>query len=450
MRCALYIRVSTEEQHLNGLSLPAQRLALTDYANKNNYTITECYADEGISARKSMTKRKELLRLLDDVKANKIDMILVTKLDRWFRNIKDYNITEEILSKHNCDWKTIFENYDSSTANGQMVINIMLSVNQAECDRTSERIKAVFDYKRAQGNVTSGMAAPYGYMVVDGKVVKDKKVSPIVKDIIDQYFLCYSKRKTVEYILDKYGKEAPSMYKIDKVFTNEKYAGKFKEDVDFCEPYMSFSDFNKIKEISDSKTYQYSYEPFIFSSMIICPYCNHKLSGYTKKQTLKNGSVSIYKRYKCSQKYIRYHASPNIAETVIEQYLIDNIEKKIEMYTMDHLKISNININKKKITLNIQNELERLNFMFQKGHLAEAYYESEYQRLTTELNAPSVAEKAIDRKEYMRFKDSFARGFTNIYSELDAEHKNSFWKKYVKEIYIDKETHKICGFKLNL
>ena len=118
---------------------------------KNNYTIVGCYADEGISARKPMKHRRGLLLLLEDVKRDKIDMILVTKLDRWFRNIKDYNITEEILQTHNCHWKTIYENYDSSTANGQMVINIMLSVNQAECDRTSERIKAVLDYNARSG-----------------------------------------------------------------------------------------------------------------------------------------------------------------------------------------------------------------------------------------------------------------------------------------------------------
>ena len=108
LRAGIYIRVSTEEQHLNGLSLPAQRLALEDYANKNGYVIAGVYADEGISARKSMSRRKGLMRLLEDVRQDKIDMILVTKLDRWFRNIKDYNITEEILREHHCYWKTIF------------------------------------------------------------------------------------------------------------------------------------------------------------------------------------------------------------------------------------------------------------------------------------------------------------------------------------------------------
>ena len=86
-RCAIYIRVSTEEQHLNGLSLPAQRKALEEYAARNGYYVAGIYADEGISARKSMSKRKELMRLLEDIRQDKIDMVLVTKLDRWFRNI---------------------------------------------------------------------------------------------------------------------------------------------------------------------------------------------------------------------------------------------------------------------------------------------------------------------------------------------------------------------------
>ena len=100
MRAALYPRVSTEEQHINGLSLPAQKKALEDYALAHGYEIVGVYADEGISARKPVMKRPALLRMLEDVKKDKIDIILVTKLDRWFRNIKEYHITQEILEAH--------------------------------------------------------------------------------------------------------------------------------------------------------------------------------------------------------------------------------------------------------------------------------------------------------------------------------------------------------------
>ena len=93
IRVALYIRVSTQEQSLHGLSLESQKEALISYANKHNMQIVDIYADEGITARKALNKRLEFQRLISDVKQGKIDLILVTKLDRWFRNIKDYHNT---------------------------------------------------------------------------------------------------------------------------------------------------------------------------------------------------------------------------------------------------------------------------------------------------------------------------------------------------------------------
>ena len=72
-RVALYIRVSTSEQVVHGLSLEAQREALTKYAKEKGYSIVDVYADEGITARKQLKNRKELQRLLSDVKKDKID-----------------------------------------------------------------------------------------------------------------------------------------------------------------------------------------------------------------------------------------------------------------------------------------------------------------------------------------------------------------------------------------
>ena len=112
LRTALYIRVSTEEQAQNGLSLEAQDHVLTDYAKNNDLFIVGRYVDEGITARKTMTKRTALMRLLDDVKQDKIDLIIFTKLDRWFRNIYEYYKAQEILDAHGVNWKTIMEQYD--------------------------------------------------------------------------------------------------------------------------------------------------------------------------------------------------------------------------------------------------------------------------------------------------------------------------------------------------
>ena len=444
LRCAIYIRVSTEEQHLNGLSLPAQRKVLTEYAEANNYIIVGYYADEGISARKPMKYRKGLLSLLEDVKQDKIDMILVTKLDRWFRNIKDYNITEEILQAHNCYWKTIFENYDSSTANGQMVINIMLSVNQAECDRTSERIKAVLDYKRSIGEVVTGMCACYGYKVVNKRLVKDESVSYIIDDAYDHYFSCYSIRNTIAYLNDKYGDDAPSPNKVDRLFKNETYCGIDGDNKNYCEPYITPDQFELARKITRSKVCHSNHPPYIFSSLIKCPWCGNNYTGYHKKKKLKNGGFSIYARYRCSNKFNR-HKCACLSERVIEEYMIANVPAKLEEEIAD-LRARSTDRPKKDSTSSIQAEIDRLNILFQKGRISEEYYDSQYEMLSEKLDLIHSEANTSNIEAYEKLQRSFSGDWLAIYRSLDNAHKNAFWKSTIKSIEIDPDTHKLKGF----
>lgn len=448
-RCAIYIRVSTEEQHLNGLSLPAQRLALEEYAEKNNYKVIGIYADEGISARKSMSHRKALLQLLDDVRQDKIDMILVTKLDRWFRNIKDYNITEEILRAHNCYWKTIFENYDSSTANGQMVINIMLSVNQAECDRTSERIKAVFDYKRSKGMCVTGMCAPYGYIIENGYIKKDSAVSHIVDDAINYYFTCFSIRNTVQHITDKYGDNAPSYYKVDKFFHNPKYAGIDADGKPYCEPYMTMEQYNVLLKSRQAKTYSSSGYVYIFSSLITCPICGCKFSGRQRKRTRSDGSVYCDVRYNCVGKF-RYHPGASFRESAIEDYLINNIDAAIQSAMVEYELNTSRQPKPVKSAQSYQDELTRLNTLYQKGRITEDYYESEYEKISSAISGIDNAKLIYKQEKLLSAEKRFQGNWKELYRKLDNSHKRSFWKQIIEEIYVDADNRKISGFKLLL
>ena len=176
-RVFLYIRVSTEEQAIHGLSIEAQTAALEEWARANRHKVVGIYIDAGISARKPASKRPELQRLLDDVRAGAGELIVFTKLDRWFRNIAEYYKVQEVLEKNHVDWKTIHEDYDTTTASGRLKINIMLSVAQDEADRTGERIKAVFENKIKKGEVISGKV-PLGYKIEGKKLVPDPETAP--------------------------------------------------------------------------------------------------------------------------------------------------------------------------------------------------------------------------------------------------------------------------------
>lgn len=445
IRCAIYDRVSTDMQAKDGLSLDAQKDALTSYATAHGYEIVGYYSDEGITARKKMQNRRDLLRLLNDVQKDRIDLILVTKLDRWFRNVKDYHNTQAILEAHNCNWKTIFEQYDTSTSNGRFAINIMLSVNENECDRDSERIRSVFDYKKRLRQHLTGKPA-YGYMADSNKhLVKDPKTRHIVEEIFEHYFSTWSKKETVSYIISKYGDESPTMYQINRILSCETYTGKMYNIENYCEAYITMEQFKKIKQVSDSKIIPHQTEPFLFSSMIICPVCSKKMNGFVKRQKLKNGSTSEYKRYRCGAKFTEFHNGACVTENVIERYLMDHVMEQLQAELMEARKKeqkSPANLSK-----GIQSEIDRLNNMYQKGRISDDYYDEQYAVLSERLKDAQKKEQIIPIETYHHIQEMLCNDWLDMYVDLDATHKKAFWKTIIKEIYVDANTRKISGFK---
>ena len=144
-RAALYIRVSSDKQVKEGDSIPAQREALRKYAKEHNFLIAGEYIDDGISGTK-YSQRDELQRMLSDVEARKIDIILFTKLDRYFRSVRHYTATQAILDKYGVGWTAIWEPiYDTTTPQGRLILNQMMSIAQFEAENTGQRIRQVQD-----------------------------------------------------------------------------------------------------------------------------------------------------------------------------------------------------------------------------------------------------------------------------------------------------------------
>ena len=104
-RTAIYMRVSTARQAEEGDSIPAQREALTKYAQEHHYILVGEYLDDGISGTKD--ERDEFQRMLSDVRSGKIDLILITKLDRIHRSLRNFLNMQDVLDKYHCDWLAI-------------------------------------------------------------------------------------------------------------------------------------------------------------------------------------------------------------------------------------------------------------------------------------------------------------------------------------------------------
>ena len=229
-RVALYIRVSTEEQARQGLSLDAQLSDLRTYADKHKYKIVGVYTDDGASARKKPFSRRAFKQLIEDIKQNKIDRVLFIKLDRWFRSVKDYYKAQEILDMHEVDWETTQEDYNTTTTNGRLMLNIKLSIAQNESDMTSDRINFVFAQKRARHEICSGKI-PFGYESQNKRLVPNenaKYVQPLFEHFVKTQNLTEAARWMCSHGFYY------TYASISHVLKNERYIGRSRGDDEFC------------------------------------------------------------------------------------------------------------------------------------------------------------------------------------------------------------------------
>src|SRR6185437_13145544 len=153
---ALYIRVSTEEQaRVQDGSLVSQRKRLEEYVDGQNRRdpdwgkIIDVYVDEGRSA-KDMN-RPEFQRLLADVRSGRVNLILASELSRMSRSIRDFCDIWDLFKKHNTNFITLREQFDTTTAAGEMMVVNLINFAQVERKQTAERITANFKSRAERG-----------------------------------------------------------------------------------------------------------------------------------------------------------------------------------------------------------------------------------------------------------------------------------------------------------
>lgn len=153
-----YIRVSTQGQADDGVSLDAQRAKIAAWADLNGYTLGEVFADEGISGAKA--DRPGLALALDAVKRG--DALVVYSLSRLARSTRHTLEIGERLEKVGADLVSLSERIDTTSAAGRMVFRMLAVLAEFERDQTSERTSMALKHKRAKGEKTGG-SVPFGF-----------------------------------------------------------------------------------------------------------------------------------------------------------------------------------------------------------------------------------------------------------------------------------------------
>lgn len=456
IRVVLYIRVSTEEQAKYGYSLKSQLDRLKEYCKQKGYKIIEIYIDEGKTARTKLKNRKELLKLVEDAKEEKFDRIIVWRLDRWFRNVADYYKIQEVLEAHNISWECSDEDYNTNTAMGRYILNLKLSDAQNESDKTSERIKFNFDNMIRDKKPTFGsQSLPLGF-IVEGegdrnnrnkRVIKDESVKHIVYDMIENFELTHSIRKTLNYINTKYNMTI-HYDSMRKYLKNPLYYGCYRGIENFCEAYITKERFDNMQSFvkKNNKDNKKKYD-YIFSGLVRCPKCGNSMSGctHTSIKKRKNGTKvkHQYPYYRCGRHWSSKLCENNkmLSQNVLEQWLINHFEEELKK-KIDTIESINDDTNKNIVKLNpdkINAKLERLNDLYIEGRITKEKYDKDYSKFKEEIKLVEVQEETKrDTSKYKKILENASA--MDIYEKLTDENKRIFWSNYIEYIEESEES----------
>jgi len=174
-----YVRVSTEQQANEGVSLEAQKAKIVSWCKANDYELVTVYMDAGLSG-KSMDKRPGLL---DALKSLKKDMALVSySLSRLARSTKDALAIGEAVAKKKADMVSLTEQIDTTTAAGKMMFQMLSVLAEFERNLVAERTTNALQHKKRTGQKYTNKT-PYGFEAIEGRLVEVKQEAEVVAEI---------------------------------------------------------------------------------------------------------------------------------------------------------------------------------------------------------------------------------------------------------------------------
>ncbi|MDH8959457.1 recombinase family protein [Staphylococcus epidermidis] len=354
MKVAIYTRVSTAEQNLNGFSIHEQRKKLISFCEINEWKEYEVFTDGGFSG--GSTKRPALQDLFN--RLTQFDLVLVYKLDRLTRNVRDLLEMLERFEKYNVSFKSATEVFDTTTAIGKLFITIVGAM--AEWERETIRERSLFGSRAA---------------VESGKYIREQ---PFVYDNIEGKLVPNENTKYIEYIVKKF-KEGNSANEIARLLNSKKKPSKIKNwnrqtiirliknpvlrghtkfgDIfmeNTHEPVLSDDDYHKVINAIENKTHKSkSKHNAIFRGVLKCPQCNGNLHLYAGTIRPKNGRSYNVRRYTCDKCHRdKYSRNISFNESEIENKFIEELEK------MD---LTRFEIHKpKKVEINIESDKKRI------------------------------------------------------------------------------------------
>ena len=468
----LYPRVSTEDQFRNGHSLDEQKERMLKLCDYKNYEVYKVYEDAGISARNM--NRPAFQEMIQDIKDGKINKIIVYKLDRLIRSIKDLEEICTFLEENNCSLESMCEDINTSTANGKFFIRMLTILAQLEIERTSERTK--FGMVGAVKKRHFVGRPPIGYNKVDKKLVINDIESEVIRRIFDLYIKGVAANAITKILNEEKAlnrKWIPTL--VDRILSNEIYIGNYvhrktvsvEESQKFIgvapaiieEEVFNIAQIQKQKNLKNYKRKQ----TYIFMQSIKCPKCGTIMGGCSSKS--HTGEKHCY--YQCANCKTRVSEKKiekqmiNFLDDMLDFFLlIDNIYKPY-LYRDTEKELKKCN----KIIDELNTKEKRIKSAFVDGIVEEIelkdeldFIKNEKKIIEEKIKDLTIKESTEDHKNEMRLiynlkqleqiknKSYYVRK-NHLWDKLSKEQKQGLVFKYIDNISIEVDKKKNVSIK---
>lgn len=362
-RCvAVYCRVSSDDQAENGYNLREQERRIDQYINAFSDEFTEeviKYIDDGFSAKD--LKRREMNMLLQDIQDGLISKVVIHNLDRLTRSMKDLIVLIELFEKHDVQLYSLKEKIDTKTAIGRFFVSIIILIAQWEREAISERTIRALDQSAYEGNYVHGKP-PFGYRLVDKKLVIDEKEASIINQIYHMYLFNEDSINKIFHYHANHHREFDFMWTYDRIkiiLTNEIYTGTYRNKrivIDNHSPRIisrELFDMAQIAQKSRNRRDQHNYHYKFF--------CYDIKSG----ELLKHKSV-----VKASGVYLYYQNKNNVRinQNELDEQLPIHFDRHIDTLVKKEIKSKISTLSRKDY------RISELDYYFEMGLIDIEYY----------------------------------------------------------------------------
>lgn len=353
LRVHAYIRYSSVMQD-DGFSVEYQLNEIKEYCKRNDLTLYRTHIDQAQTA-KQVAGRDAFFDLLNEIKSNNVDVVIVFKMNRMFRNAEESHVYRKKFRQHKVKIISVTEPIDEETSAGRLTANMLANLDQYQSEVIADFVKSSHREMTRQGYFTGGNI-PVGFKIKSeqhgkktrNRFVIDEEIAPFVRKAFEMFADGFAVRYILTYLRDN-GIRTPKGKMIGdtilrRMFRNDVYIGNLRYKTDgYSEliaegviPAMIDPElWERCQARKNMKMFAVPRKRRFFyplTGKIFCNYCGGYFYGVSNEKTMKNGNVLIYRYYicqnkrsldKCVQKQIRADYIEQIALSAIREHILN-------------------------------------------------------------------------------------------------------------------------------